>query len=177
MIPLLECQSFERPGNMPCKCAYYRSLLQNHAWHQSSHRLLSLQTATKLDLVAIFPIHTTKHIVLRFHKINVRLRFAKNSYYVGRIWEFLANHNRAFILWNLSTTRFVSSQVNGYDPLLCSFRGADRNPWRFVVWIGKYCDWAKFCCSLQRNTDLSYLEQNSGRWKMPSKVGNIALMP
>jgi hypothetical protein len=20
----------------------------------------------------------------------------------------------------------------------------------FVVWIGKYCDWAKFCCSLWR---------------------------
>jgi hypothetical protein len=26
------------------------------------------------------------------------------------------------------------------------------------------------------HTDPSYLEQNSGRWKMPSKVGNIALI-
>jgi hypothetical protein len=42
--------------------------------------------------------------------------------YVGRIWEYLANHNSELIYWNPITT--------------C-----------FVVWIGKYCDWAKFCCS------------------------------
>jgi hypothetical protein len=45
--------------------------------------------------------------------------------YVGRICKFLANHNGALIYWNPITT--------------C-----------FVVWIGKYCDRAKFCCSLRR---------------------------
>jgi hypothetical protein len=50
-------------------------------------------------------------------------------------WEnlgFLANRNRAFILWNLSSKRFV-------------------------VWIGKYWDWTKFCCSLWRKEAMTAL--------------------
>jgi hypothetical protein len=44
-----------------------------------------------------FPIHTKKRVVLRFHKMNAWLLLAKIPTCMGRIWEFLANHNFALI--------------------------------------------------------------------------------
>jgi hypothetical protein len=57
-----------------------------------------------------FPIHTTKCVVLRFHKINVRLRLAKNSQLLTRVcWEnlgiFSQSQPRIYVVKSQSTFR------------------------------------------------------------------------
>jgi hypothetical protein len=70
-LDLLKCQSFERPGNMPCKCAYYRSHLRLFIYRTMFDiKTVIVSFPRKLQQnfaqLQYFPIHTTKRVVLRY---------------------------------------------------------------------------------------------------------------
>jgi hypothetical protein len=85
MIPPLECQSFERPGNMPCKFAYYRSLLRWFIYkimYDIKTVIASFLRKLQQNFAQsqYFSIHTTKRVVMGFHWISAQLWLAINSH-------------------------------------------------------------------------------------------------
>jgi hypothetical protein len=87
-----------------------------------------------------FPIHTTKRVVLRFHKINARLRLAKNSK--------ISLHNRLALRWE-NLRIFSQSQPRIY------FVKSQYKTFRGVNW--KILSCSEFCFILQRKEAMTAL--------------------